>query len=73
MLFSICIPSYNRGHRAVRLVRKLLAMPYSEHEIEIICSNNGSDKYKKEYQEIKERINGCSIMNLKLIRDLRKT
>lgn len=54
MLFSICIPSYNRGHRAVRLVRNLLAMPYSEHEIEIICSNNGSDKYKKEYQEIKE-------------------
>lgn len=54
MLFSICIPSYNRGHRAAQLVEKLLAMPFSEDRIEIIFSNNGSDKYKREYQEIKE-------------------
>lgn len=54
MLFSICIPSYNRGHRAAQLVKKLLAMPYDGDRIEIIFSNNGSDKYKKEYQEIKE-------------------
>lgn len=53
MLFSICIPSYNRGHRAVRLVRDLLALPYDEDRIEIIFSNNGSEKYKKEYKEIK--------------------
>lgn len=54
MLFSICIPSYNRGHRAAQLVKKFLALPYSEDRIEIIFSNNGSDKYKKEYQEIKK-------------------
>lgn len=54
MLFSICIPSHNRGHRAIRLVKKLLEMPWDEHEIEIICSNNGSDKYIEEYQEIKK-------------------
>ncbi len=53
MLFSICIPSHNRGHRAIRLVKELLEMPWDEHEIEIICSNNGSDKYIEEYQEIK--------------------
>lgn len=53
MLFSICIPSYNRGHRAVKLVKKLLAMPSGKHELEIIFSNNGSDKYIGEYQEIK--------------------
>ncbi len=54
MLFSICIPSHNRGHRAIRLVKKLLEMPWDEHEIEIICSNNGSDKYIEEYREIKK-------------------
>ncbi len=53
MLFSICIPSYNRGHRAVQLVRELLKMPHGEHEIEIICSNNGSDKNTEGYQELK--------------------
>lgn len=29
-------------------------MPWDEHEIEIICSNNGSDKYIEEYREIKK-------------------
>ena len=54
MLLSICIPSYNRGHRAVELVKKLLAMPYGEDEIEILCSNNGSDKFVEEYKELSQ-------------------
>jgi glycosyltransferase involved in cell wall biosynthesis len=53
MLLSICIPSYNRGHRALELVRNLIAMKYSSEEIEIICSNNGSDKNIEGYKELK--------------------
>lgn len=54
MLLSICIPSYNRGHRAVELVKKLLAMPYGEDKIEVLCSNNGSDKYIQEYKKLSQ-------------------
>lgn len=53
MLFSICIPSYNRGHRALALVQRLLEMDESEEEIEIICSNNGSVKNKEGYETLK--------------------
>ncbi|MCR5649859.1 MAG: glycosyltransferase [Lachnospiraceae bacterium] len=53
-LLSICIPSYNRGHRALGLVKSLLEMKcVSEREdVEIIVSNNGSTLYTEEYDEI---------------------
>ncbi|MCR5300879.1 MAG: glycosyltransferase [Lachnospiraceae bacterium] len=53
-LLSICIPSYNRGHRALTLVRSILAMKcISERDdIEIILSNNGSSLHTEEYDEI---------------------
>ena len=54
MLLSICIPSYNRGHKAVCLVKHCLNMGYEKGEIEIICSNNGSEKNVEGYQERKE-------------------
>lgn len=54
MLFSICVPSYNRGHRALGLVQRLLKMSLDETQIEIICSNNGSDKNVKGYGELKK-------------------
>ena len=57
MLLSICVPSYNRGHRAFELVMKLLSMNYGE-EIEIICSNNGSDKNVEGYRKLKEIVDG---------------
>ena len=53
MLLSICVPSYNRGHRAFELVTKLLSMNYGE-EIEVVCSNNGSDQNVEGYQKMKE-------------------
>lgn len=53
MLLSICIPSHNRGHRALALVEELLQLPYG-NELEIICSNNGSDKNTEGYEKLKE-------------------
>ena len=54
MLLSICVPSYNRGHRAQELIQKLLRMPYDKTQIEIICSNNGSDKNIEGYENLKK-------------------
>ena len=54
MLLSICVPSYNRGHRAQELIQKLLRMPYDKTQIEIICSNNGSDKNIEGYEELRK-------------------
>lgn len=53
MVLSICIPSYNRGHRACELVKKLLALPYGKEGIEIVCSNNGSTKNVEGYEQIR--------------------
>lgn len=49
---SICIPSYNRGHRALKLVEELLGYSYDE-SVEIIVSNNGSTKNVEGYEQIK--------------------
>lgn len=51
ILLSICIPSYNRGHRAYENVLNCLASEFDQ-EIEVIVSNNGTrndteDYYKK--------------------------
>ena len=54
MLFSVCVPSYNRGHRAYELIQRLLGMSLDETQIEIICSNNGSDKNVEGYEELKK-------------------
>ncbi len=53
MLLSICIPSYNRGHRALALVKELLSLPYG-NDLEIICSNDGSDKNVEGYEQLRE-------------------
>ncbi len=42
ILLSICIPSYNRGHRALDNITHCLSSYYDE-EIEFILSNNGSE------------------------------
>ncbi len=54
-LLSICIPSYNRGHRALDLVRSLLQMSCicQRDDIEIIVSNNGSAVHTDEYEIIR--------------------
>lgn len=49
---SICIPSYNRGHRALKLVEELLNYTYDE-TVEIVVSNNGSTKNTEGYKKIK--------------------
>lgn len=51
ILLSICIPSYNRGHRAYENVIHCLTTEFDE-EIEVVLSNNGTvndtkDDYKK--------------------------
>lgn len=53
MLLSICIPSYNRGQRALSLVKQLLAMDYGD-AIEVIISNNGSVKNVEGYEQIEK-------------------
>lgn len=50
---SICIPSYNRGHRAISLVNELLQCKYESDQVEIIVSNNGSTKNVEGYEQIK--------------------
>ncbi len=51
-VLSICIPSYNRGHRAKALVNRLLTMNLG-NEVEVILSNNGSKENTEGYQELK--------------------
>lgn len=53
MLFSICIPSYNRGHRAYELVCELLQENDKSRQIEVICSNNGSEKNREGYEALR--------------------
>ena len=55
-LLSICIPSHNRGHRALALVRSLLAMDRisSKDDIEIIVSDNGSTDHTEEYTVLRD-------------------
>lgn len=50
ILLSICIPSYNRGHKAYENIIQLLQLHYNE-EIEIILSNNGTQNETKPYYE----------------------
>ena len=53
MLLSICIPSYNRGKRALDNVQNLLQISFYD-EIEIIVSNNGSNLDLDEYHQIRD-------------------
>lgn len=55
MLLSICIPSYNRGQRAYSLVNKLLEYEWKIDgvKLEVILSNNGSDKNVEGYEKLK--------------------
>jgi glycosyltransferase involved in cell wall biosynthesis len=56
ILLSFCIPTYNRGQRALASVQHILKLPYTE-EIEIIVSDNCSpdvDGYYKELSLIKD-------------------
>lgn len=52
VILSFCIPSYNRGHRAIQLVKQLLESQF-DAEIEIVVSNNGSTENKEGYEQIK--------------------
>ena len=51
MLLSICIPTYNRGHQALKHVQEILSL--DSQDIEVIVSNNGSIKGKEDYEKIK--------------------
>lgn len=55
MLLSICVPSYNRGDRALELVCRLINLyeKYS-NDIEIVISNNGSTTNTEGYKKIEE-------------------
>lgn len=52
VFLSICIPSFNRGHRALQAVRHALTACY-DAEIEIVLVNTGSTVRTEGYQEIK--------------------
>ncbi|WPK12391.1 glycosyltransferase [Lysinibacillus louembei] len=48
ILLSVCIPTYNRGHRAYENIIHLLQMKYDE-EVEFIISNNGTNNETQSY------------------------
>lgn len=53
-LLSICVPSYNRGDKALANIKKILSMNF-DYEVEVIVSNNGSDNQTKgEYLELSQ-------------------
>lgn len=52
-LLTIGIPSWNRGALAKRLVEKLCKLPY-DVDLEILVSNNGSDKGVEEYYAVRD-------------------
>lgn len=60
-LLSICIPTFNRGHRAYQTVKDLLSFEYGE-EIEIVVSNNGT---KNETSYFYEKLEKNKDMRLK--------
>lgn len=53
VFLSICIPTYNRGVRALESVKNILKSTY-DSEIEIVISNNGSIRQKTEYEQIEK-------------------
>lgn len=54
ILLSICIPTYNRGHRAYENITQLLNSTFDE-EVEFVISNNGTkNETEKDYQKIKQ-------------------
>lgn len=52
-LLTIGIPSWNRGARARGLVERLCRLPF-DVDLEILVSNNGSDKGVADYHEIRD-------------------
>lgn len=52
-LLTIGIPSWNRGGRAKKLVEHLCTLPL-DVDLEILVSNNGSDKGVEEYHAIRD-------------------
>lgn len=56
-LLTIGIPSWNRGERAKGLVEKLCKLPY-DVDLEILVSNNGSDKGAESYHAIRDMQDG---------------
>ncbi|MDR3594097.1 glycosyltransferase [Clostridium sp.] len=53
ILLSICIPTWNRGHRALECIKSLMKLKY-DSEIEFLISNNGSKKTTEYYDEIEK-------------------
>ncbi|MCR5770692.1 MAG: glycosyltransferase [Butyrivibrio sp.] len=54
---SICIPSYNRGNLAEKLVNNLLRVFKNKKYIEIVISNNGSVSNTEGYKALKNKNN----------------
>lgn len=52
MKITIAIPTYNRGHRALKTVKELLKFDYDASSLEIVVSNNGSTLHAEEYEEL---------------------
>lgn len=52
IFLSICIPTWNRGLSALNVVKHILAVSY-DAELEVVVSNNGSDKTEG-YDELKQ-------------------
>lgn len=53
VILTIGIPSYNRGHRALKNILNLMDLPY-DAEIEFVVSNNCSIENTKGYDEIEK-------------------
>lgn len=53
IFLSILIPTFNRGSKALAAVKEICRTGY-DSEIEIVVSDNASDAYIQEYQEIRD-------------------
>jgi glycosyltransferase involved in cell wall biosynthesis len=53
-LLTIALPTYNAGHRALEFTEHVLQCQYDETEIEILVSENCSNKNQEPYEIIKK-------------------
>ena len=51
-IFTICIPTFNRGKKALNLIETIL--PYMQNNWEILLLNNNSDNEVEKYNKIEE-------------------
>ena len=58
---TVCFMTFNRGHILLKTIKKLL--PRLNHHWPVLVVNNGSTRYKQEYNEIEKIAASCKDLN----------